>query len=72
MTETRKGFLARLMEGKTATSKPRTGLRVVLGAMLAYAGVSHVTVARQEFQAQFQSSCRSIRTLWSWPQALPK
>lgn len=52
MTETRKGFLARLTERKTATSKPRTGLRVVLGAMLAYAGISHVTVARQEFQAQ--------------------
>ena len=33
-------------------SVARTALRVLLGASLVFAGVSHLTVARQEFQAQ--------------------
>ncbi len=52
MTEPGKDFLSRLVQAKPGTSKPRTGLRVALGGMLAFAGVSHLTVARQEFQAQ--------------------
>lgn len=52
MTEPGKGLLARLLERKPATSTPRTGLRMAMGAMLAFAGVSHLTVAREEFQAQ--------------------
>ncbi|WP_407320022.1 hypothetical protein UQW22_06120 [Isoptericola halotolerans] len=34
------------------TSLPRTLARIVLGLMLVGAGVSHLTVARDEFQAQ--------------------
>jgi uncharacterized membrane protein len=34
------------------TSVPRTLTRIVLGLMLVGAGVSHLTVAREEFQAQ--------------------
>lgn len=52
MTRTPRNFLSRLLERQPATSKPRTAARVVLGAMLAFAGVSHLTVSRQEFQAQ--------------------
>lgn len=33
-------------------SLPRTLVRIVLGAMLTGAGISHLTVAREEFQAQ--------------------
>ncbi|MEG3613987.1 hypothetical protein [Isoptericola haloaureus] len=36
----------------TSTSLPRTIARVWLGLTLAGAGVSHLTVAREEFQAQ--------------------
>lgn len=52
MTRTPRNFLSRLLEKQPATSKPRTVARVVLGAMLAFAGISHLTVSRQEFQAQ--------------------
>lgn len=52
MTRTPRNFLSRLLEKQPATAKPRTAARVVLGAMLAFAGVSHLTVSRQEFQAQ--------------------
>src|SRR5680860_323656 len=34
------------------SSVPRTVGRIVLGGALAFAGVAHVTVAREEFQAQ--------------------
>lgn len=34
------------------TSTPRTLGRLALGGMLAFAGTSHLTVAREEFQAQ--------------------
>ncbi|UMG91618.1 hypothetical protein [Nocardioides sp. TF02-7] len=34
------------------TSRPRTVARLALGAALAYAGVSHLTFAREEFSAQ--------------------
>ncbi|WP_243056634.1 hypothetical protein [Nocardioides sp. SR21] len=37
------------------TSAPRTLARVALGAILAFAGVTHLTVARDEFQAQVPS-----------------
>lgn len=36
----------------TTTSRPRTIARVVLGSGLLFAGTSHLTFARQEFQAQ--------------------
>ena len=52
MTRQPRNFLARLAGPQPATSKPRTVARVALGAMLAFAGVSHLTVSRQEFQAQ--------------------
>lgn len=45
-------FLARLMEPKPPTSKTRAAVRIILGALLVFAGVSHLTVARTEFQAQ--------------------
>ena len=34
------------------TSRPRSLARVLLGAILVFAGVSHLTFARQEFEAQ--------------------
>jgi uncharacterized membrane protein len=34
----------------------RTGTRVFLGASLVFAGISHLTVAREEFQAQVPES----------------
>jgi uncharacterized membrane protein len=34
------------------TSRPRTLARLALGAALVYAGVSHLTFAREEFSAQ--------------------
>src|SRR5690349_12747353 len=34
------------------TSAPRSLARIALGAILAFAGVTHMTVAREEFQAQ--------------------
>ena len=37
------------------TSLPRTVLRVALGLALVWAGVSHLTVAREEFRAQVPS-----------------
>jgi uncharacterized membrane protein len=38
------------------TSFPRTAARVVLGSFLAFAGVTHLTVAREEFRAQVPKS----------------
>ncbi len=35
------------MAGLARTSFPRTAARVVLGSFLAFAGVSHLTVARE-------------------------
>lgn len=52
MTESGKAFLARLASPAGRTSPGRTIVRLVLGAMLAFAGVSHLTVAREEFQVQ--------------------
>jgi uncharacterized membrane protein len=37
------------------TSAPRTLARIALGAILTFAGVTHLTVARDEFQAQVPS-----------------
>jgi len=36
-------------------SLPRTAARIVLGTLMVGAGVSHLTVARKEFQAQVPS-----------------
>lgn len=47
-----KGFIARLIEPKSMTSRTRTSMRLILGALLVFAGVSHLTVARTQFQAQ--------------------
>lgn len=50
------------IEATTPDKQPRTGLRAVkavaqgaLGAVLIFAGVSHLTTAREEFQAQVPS-----------------
>ena len=40
------------LEAAPQTSKSQTISRIVLGLMLALAGVTHLTVARQSFQAQ--------------------
>ena len=37
-------------------SKPRHAARLALGAFLAYAGISHLSFAREEFQAQVPQS----------------
>jgi uncharacterized membrane protein len=34
------------------STRPRTIVRILFGAMLTWAGISHLTVAREEFQAQ--------------------
>jgi uncharacterized membrane protein len=34
------------------TSRPRTLARIALGAVLVFAGISHLTFARQDFEAQ--------------------
>lgn len=34
------------------STKPRTVVRILLGAAMTWAGISHLTVARQEFRAQ--------------------
>lgn len=34
------------------TSRPRTLARILLGAVLVFAGISHLTFARQDFEAQ--------------------
>lgn len=34
------------------TSRPRTAARMLLGAILVFAGISHLTFAREEFVAQ--------------------
>lgn len=52
MTDNGKSFLARLVAPSGRTSTGRTIVRLLLGAMLAFAGISHLTVAREEFQAQ--------------------
>lgn len=39
----------------TRTSAPRTTARLVLGALLLFAGTAHLTVARAEFAAQVPS-----------------
>ncbi|WP_316306700.1 DoxX family protein [Clavibacter michiganensis] len=44
------------MAALARTSFPRTAARVVLGSFLAFAGVSHLTVAREEFRAQVPKS----------------
>jgi len=45
--------LARILTSKARpTSLPRTIARIALGAALAFAGTTHLTVAREEFQAQ--------------------
>ncbi len=43
------------MSSRSRTSrstKPRTVVRILLGAAITWAGISHLTVARQEFRAQ--------------------
>ena len=52
MTEHRPGRAARLLAPAAPTSLPRTLARIALGGMLAIAGISHLTVAREEFTAQ--------------------
>lgn len=52
MTERAQGLIAQLFARKPRTSVPRTIARVVLGSMLAFAGIGHLTVAREEFVAQ--------------------
>lgn len=52
MTDRGKSFLARLLAPSGRTSSGRTIIRIALGALLAFAGISHLTVAREEFQAQ--------------------
>ena len=52
MTEHRPGRAARLLAPAAPTSLPRTPTRIALGGMLAIAGISHLTVAREEFTAQ--------------------
>ena len=47
-----KNLVAQLLQPQPGTSFPRTGLRLILGGFLAFAGVSHLTFARQEFLAQ--------------------
>jgi uncharacterized membrane protein len=42
----------RTLESAPKTSKVQMFGRVLLGLMLVYTGVSHLTFARQEFQAQ--------------------
>lgn len=45
--------LARILTSKARpTSLPRTIARIALGVALAFAGATHLTVAREEFQAQ--------------------
>lgn len=43
--------LSALTRPSPRTSLPRTLSRVALGLALAFAGVTHLTVAREEFQA---------------------
>ena len=45
-------LLALLARPAAPTSKPRRAGAVALGSFLAFAGTSHLTFARQEFQAQ--------------------
>ena len=40
------------MRSNIETTKVQTGLRILLGVMLAFAGTSHLTFARAEFLAQ--------------------
>jgi len=40
------------LEAAPKTSKVQTSARILLGLMLLYAGISHLTFARQPFQAQ--------------------
>lgn len=52
MTEPRRSWLARLAAPTPPTGLSRTLARIGLGGMLAFAGISHLTVAREEFAAQ--------------------
>ncbi|WP_460802167.1 DoxX family protein [Microbacterium sp. GXF6406] len=52
MTEHSSGPLSRLFEKKPSAGIARTIVRVVLGVMILGAGIGHLTVAREEFQAQ--------------------
>ena len=45
-------FLEKILRYKPQTNKIQTALRLLLGAFLLFAGVSHLTVARSEFLAQ--------------------
>lgn len=45
-------FLAKFIRYKPKTNKLQTAFRLLLGAFLLFAGVSHLTVARSEFLAQ--------------------
>lgn len=51
MTETR-GIWKQLLAPKPKTRPARTIVRTLLGAMLAFAGISHLTFARVEFRDQ--------------------
>jgi uncharacterized membrane protein len=48
------------MSEEARTSKARTVARVALGAVLAGAGVAHITVAREPFQAQVPDTLTKI------------
>ncbi|WP_394213876.1 hypothetical protein [Brachybacterium vulturis] len=52
MTERSPDHRARLLGPAAPTSLPRTLARIALGGMLTFAGISHLTVAREEFGAQ--------------------
>lgn len=56
MTGQGKSRLARFFEPKEPTSWMRTTLRIVLGGFLVFAGMSHLTFAREEFSAQVPAS----------------
>jgi len=49
----------RTLEAAPKTSKVQMLGRILLGLMLVYTGVSHLTFARQEFQAQVPATFRA-------------
>lgn len=52
MTDPSAGFLARFIQAQAPTSRVRSGARIAMGGLLAGAGISHLTFAREEFLAQ--------------------
>lgn len=56
MAEPLRSQLSRLLAPAAPTGAPRTLGRIALGGMLTIAGLSHLTVAREEFTAQVPQS----------------